>query len=212
MNAMAGKSCICNRGWIMQRDILAIGASAGGVEAISALLHRLPATLPAAVLVTLHRPVDMVSHLPQVLARSTALRVRVAEEGSALEHGTCFVSPPSSHLTLTPDLKVHLLPDGFYRSHNIDVLFGSLARVAGARTIGVVLSGMIRDGTLGLKSIKESGGMTLVQDPGEAEFAGMPESALSYGGQIDFAGSLEALAKFICQETGAITIPDLAAD
>lgn len=72
----------------MRRDILAIGASAGGVEAISALLHKLPANLSAAVLITLHRPTEIVSHLPEILAHPTALHVRVAGEGAELEYGT----------------------------------------------------------------------------------------------------------------------------
>src|ERR1700761_942980 len=80
---------------------------------------------------------------------------------------------------------------------DIDALFCSLARNAGRRTIGVVLSGMLRDGTLGLKAIKEAGGIALVQAPEEAEFSEMPKSAIAYAGPVDLVGSIEVLAKQI---------------
>jgi two-component system, chemotaxis family, protein-glutamate methylesterase/glutaminase len=130
------------------RNIIAIGASAGGVEAVSHLLGRFPRHLPAAVLVVVHRAPDRPSHLHQVLSRATHLRVRLAHEGDALEQGTCFVSGPERHLTLGPGLRVHLLPDGSYRRHSIDALFCSLARHAGACTIGVILSGLLRERSL----------------------------------------------------------------
>ncbi len=97
---------------------------------------------------------------------------------------------------------MHLLPDHFYRGHNIDILFFSLARHAGNRTIGVVLSGMLKDGALGLKAIKEAGGVALVQSPQEATFPEMPESAIRYCDAIDFVGPVHALAKEICRLVG----------
>ncbi len=195
----------------MGPDILAIGASAGGVRAICALLSRLPANLPASVLIVLHRPVNMESHLPAVLARATSLRVRLATEADKLEHGTCLVSPPNCHLTVTPGPRIHLLPDGFYRSHNVDALFTSLAGCVGSRTIGVILSGALKDGALGLKSIKDAGGLALVQDPIEAEFSEMPSSAIRYDGPIDFVAPIAELAEFICRQTGCLPVEISAA-
>lgn len=188
-------------------DIIAIGASAGGVKAISSLLARLPRDLPAAILVVLHRPPERVSALRQILADTSNLRIVVPRGGEQLRHGTCFVGEPDLHLTVNPDLRVHLLADGFYRAHNIDALFCSLARHAGPRTIGVVLSGMLKDGTLGLKAIKEAGGVALVQSPEEAEYSEMPRSAIELDGPIDLVAPIDVLAQEICRRVGYAALP-----
>jgi len=180
-------------------DIVAIGASAGGVEAIEALLIRLPPSLPAAILVVLHRSVGHVTYLPEILQRLRPGPVVVAREGDALEHGTCYLGLPNRHLTVGPSARVHLLTDGFYRGHTIDALFQSLARHAGPRTIGVILSGMLKDGSLGLRALKEAGGVALVQNPEEAAFREMPQSAIEYDGLIDLVGSIEEIAEEICR-------------
>ncbi|MGG7537594.1 chemotaxis protein CheB [Rhizobium sp. 12,4] len=186
----------------MKRDVVAIGASAGGIEAVSKLLSYLPAELPAAVLVVIHRPIEPPSYLPEVLARLCALPVRFAREGGQLEHGTCLLSPPGRHLSVSKDCRVHLLADGFYRAHNVDALFMSLAAAIAPRTIGVILSGALKDGTLGLKFLKEAGGIALVQDPAEASFPDMPENAAMHDGEIDLIGPIETLAEFICEQVG----------
>lgn len=180
-------------------DIIAIGASAGGVEAIEALLMRLPPSLPAAILVVLHRPPERLSYLPEILQRLRAAPVIVAREGDTLEYRTCYLGLPKSHLTIGPGSRIHLLSDGFYRGHSVDALFESLARHAGPRTIGIVLSGLLKDGSLGLKALKEAGGVALVQDPAEAAYSEMPQNAIDYGGSIDFVGSIEELAEEICR-------------
>jgi two-component system, chemotaxis family, protein-glutamate methylesterase/glutaminase len=154
-------------------DIVAIGASAGGVTAISKLISLLPQDLAACVLVVMHRAPDSVSHLHHILATTTDLRVLVPHGGEELKPGLCLVAPTNHHMTIGPDHRVHLLPDAFYRAHSIDALFSSLALNAGRRTIGVVLSGLLKDGTLGLKAIKQAGGVALVQIPQEAEYPGM---------------------------------------
>jgi two-component system, chemotaxis family, protein-glutamate methylesterase/glutaminase len=194
----------------VQPDIVAIGASAGGLDAIIEILRTLPANLPASVLVVLHRSPFAVSFLPEILGRNAQLEVRLAQEMEALEHGVCFVSPPDRHLTVTPALQFHLLPDGFYRGHSIDALFNSLARCAGPRTIGVVLSGMLKDGALGLKSIKEGGGVTLVQDPRGAAHPEMPKNAMKFDGPIDCVGSPRELAANVCRRVGCIPTSGVA--
>jgi two-component system chemotaxis response regulator CheB len=92
-----------------------------------------------------------------------------------------------------------LIHDGFYRGHNIDLLFNSLARNAGARTIGVVLSGLMKDGSQGLAALKEAGGIALVQSPGEAGVKEMPRSAIEFDGPVDKVAPIEALAREICR-------------
>jgi len=115
-------------------DIVAIGASASGVEAVSELVSLLPHDLAAAVLVVLHRDPERTSSLLSILTRRAKLNVVVPRHGDRLDYGTCFIGTPEEHLTIGPDLQVHLVPDHFYRSHNVDALFNSLARNAGSRT------------------------------------------------------------------------------
>lgn len=183
-------------------DIVAIGASADGVTVISELLEQLPHNLAAAVLVVLHRPIERVSHLHHILARRLKVPVLVPEEGQRLKKGCCFLSEPQQHLTISPSLRIHLLPNSFYRSHNIDALFCSLARHAGRRTIGVILSGMLKDGALGIRAIKEAGGVALVQSPEEAAHPDMPRNAIQTGGAIDLVGPVDELAREICRLVG----------
>lgn len=184
-----------------QVDILAIGASAGGVEALTALLKALPHNLPATILLVLHRPPGTVSLLPHILARATGHRVVIAHDGDELRYGACYIGMPDRHMVMGFDQRLYLFPDGVYRGHNIDALFTSLARYAGNRTIGVVLSGMLKDGTQGLREIKQAGGIALVQTPEEAMFPDMPKNAIVYDGPIDFVGSLQNLADEICRRT-----------
>jgi two-component system chemotaxis response regulator CheB len=184
-----------------RHDIVAVGASAGGVEAMCQLVAFLPAGLSASIMLVLHRPAKSVSHLRDVLARHSRLPVVIAVDGEALRHGVCYVGEPTSHLTVGPDLKVRLLEDGIYGAHNIDALFFSLARYAGQRTIGVILSGTLRDGTEGLAAIKEAGGVALVQSPEEAAFADMPRNAIGFDGPVDLVAPIHLLAKEICRLT-----------
>jgi two-component system chemotaxis response regulator CheB len=183
-------------------DIVAIGASAGGIEAVCGLLRHLPPALPAAVLVAVHRPPERISHLQSVLARATAMRVVLPREGDRLQHGHCYVGTPGLHLVIGVGRRIHALHDSFYRGHCIDALFQSLARHAGAHTIGVILSGLLKDGTLGLKAIKECGGLAFVQSPSEAEYKEMPMNAIAHDGMIDFVGPVAAIAAEICRRTG----------
>ena len=182
-------------------NILAIGASAGGIEALTALLKALPHNLPIAVLVVLHRPSETASRLPQILARESGMRVIVAQGGEEPQRGTCYIGTPDRHLLMGPDHRLHLLADGFYRCHNIDALFASLAHYAGERTIGVILSGMLKDGSMGLKAIKDAGGVALVQSPSEATHPDMPKNAITYDGPVDFVGPVMQLANEIRRRT-----------
>jgi two-component system chemotaxis response regulator CheB len=181
--------------------ILAMGASAGGIEALSALFKALPRDLPMAVLVVLHRPLEKTSRLPQILARESGMPIVVAQGGEEPQRGICYIGTPDRHLTMGPDHRLHLLPDGFYRSHNIDALFASLARDAGGRTIGVILSGMLKDGSMGLKAIKDAGGIAFVQSPSEAMHSEMPKSAITFDGPIDFVGPVKQIANEIWRRT-----------
>lgn len=161
------------------RDVIVIGASAGGVEALAELAHGLPAGLPAAVFVVLHLPLDARSHLPEILNRAGRLPCSHAVDGALIHLGRIYVAPPNRHLFLEGDrMRLSIGPRINNVRPSIDVLFRSAAMGFDGRTIGIVLSGTLDDGTLGLGAIKLRGGTVVIQDPNEARFSGMPRSAL----------------------------------
>jgi two-component system, chemotaxis family, protein-glutamate methylesterase/glutaminase len=161
-------------------DVVVIGASAGGVGFLQRVVQRLPPGLGAAVFVALHLPDGVRSMLPAILNRAGSLPVAHAENGATIRRGHIYVAPPGFHLTLeagrmrvTRGAREHGLRPA------IDPLFRSAALVFGSRTIGVILSGLLDDGTVGLREIKRAGGVAVVQDPAETPWPSMPESALA---------------------------------
>jgi two-component system chemotaxis response regulator CheB len=164
---------------ITGRDIIVIGASAGGVEALSQLAACLPADLPAAIFVVLHVPAHSPSLLPTILNRTGPLPASHASDNEAIRKGRIYVAPPDQHLLLD-DGCIRLKRGPRENGHRpaVDPMFRTAARSYGPRVVGVVLSGTLDDGTAGLAAIKQSGGLAVVQDPAEALYAGMPRSAL----------------------------------
>lgn len=186
-------------------DIVAIGGSAGALPSICQLLEALPGNLPAIVLVVLHRPVERESQLLDILSRCTELRVEIAHPQQKLRRGVCYIGKPSNHLMVGPELRAELLEDHFYKGHSIDALFNSVALHAGARTIGVVLSGFMKDGAIGLAAIKAAGGKALILSPQETPYADMPRAAAKLmGTKVDLIGTLDALGAAI---RGYVQIP-----
>jgi two-component system chemotaxis response regulator CheB len=164
---------------MLRRDVIVVGASAGGVEALAELARGFPAELPAAIFVVLHLTPDARSNLPAILSRSGPLPASHAVDGETIRRGQIYVAPPNRHLLLEGD-HMHLSIGPRINSvrPSIDVLFRSAARTFDARVVGVVLSGTLDDGTLGLDAIRMRGGLAVVQDPEEARFSGMPRSAI----------------------------------
>jgi two-component system chemotaxis response regulator CheB len=197
-------------------DIVVIGASAGGVSAIIELARRLPRDLPASILLTVHMSPESNSNLPTILRRAGELEVVFPRFSEPLQHGYIYVAPPNLHMTLEDgSLRLGDGPRENGARPAVDPLFRSAAEVAGPRVIGVILSGALDDGTNGLAAIKRRGGIAIVQDPNEAEFDGMPRSAIE-NVQVDYVLSVAEIAPLLVNLVGQqadppLTVPKLPA-
>jgi two-component system chemotaxis response regulator CheB len=181
----------------VRRDLVVIGASAGGVEALRRLVSTLPPDLPAAVCVVLHVSASTPSALAGILARAGKLPCTTASDGDPLVAGQILVAPPDRHLVIEDGhARVTIGPRENNHRPSIDALFRSASQAARERVTGVVLSGMRDDGTAGLAIIKEAGGLVLVQDPRDALHPGMPTSAIAHV-DVDQVLRCEDLARAI---------------
>jgi two-component system chemotaxis response regulator CheB len=178
-------------------DIIVLGASAGGIEALCALLAALPAQFPGALFVTLHVPATGLSYLDHVLSRAGPLSARYAHDNEPIVGGQIYIAPADHHLLLTAD-RVRLTrgPRENHARPAIDPMFRTAAVAFGAGVVGVLLSGLLNDGVSGLLAIKARGGVALAQDPATALFAQMPQSACDYV-EVDGIGSASELASRI---------------
>jgi len=160
--------------------LVVIGASAGGVEALLKLTNRLPETFQAAVLIVIHVSSQVPSYLPQVLGRQCKLPVTHAKNGEPIQAGHVYIAPPDHHL-IVQDGKLRLSHGPRQNGHRaaIDLLFESAARNHKKGVLGVILSGMLDDGSRGLHTIKRCDGITVVQDPEDALYPSMPNNALT---------------------------------
>lgn len=167
-----------------KHDVIVIGASAGGVEAISRVVADLPRDIRASILVVLHVSRGR-SLLPEILTRAGPLPASHPVDGEPLQYSRIYVAPPDQHLVVSDGAvrTVHTASENGVRPA-VDPLFRSAARAYGPRVIGVILTGSLDDGTAGIAAVKEAGGVTIAQDPDEAAAPGMPTSAIA-GGMID---------------------------
>ncbi|HWI57045.1 MAG TPA: chemotaxis protein CheB [Bacillota bacterium] len=163
----------------MEHDVIVLGASYGGVQALPQLIGGLPAELPAAVLVVLHTAPNGPGLLPELIRKVSALPVRHGMDGEKILRKRVYVAPPDHHLMVDAD-RIRLVRGPKENRHRpaVDALFRTAAQSLGPRVIGVVLTGYLDDGTAGLNSVKIHGGITVVQDPKDAAAGGMPQSAL----------------------------------
>ena len=160
-------------------DIIVIGASAGGVQTLQELVRGLPADFPAAIFIVVHVSSSSPGLLPQILTSRGKLPAAYAVEAMPIRPGRILIAPPDYHLLIKSGcVCVTRGPkeNGFRPA--VDPLFRTAARAYGPRVIGIILSGMLDDGTMGLSHIKAAGGIAIVQDPAEASFPSMPASAI----------------------------------
>jgi two-component system chemotaxis response regulator CheB len=176
-----------------------VGASAGGVEALRELVSQLPSDYAGALLVVLHVAPLGTSVLPQILTRAGDLTATHAVDGEAIEAGHIYVAPPDRHL-LVADGRIALDRGPRINGYRpaIDSLFRTAADTWGRAAVGVVMSGVLDDGTAGLLAIKRRGGTAFVQDPAEALYPGMPNSAIAFV-KPDLVASAQALGKALAE-------------
>jgi two-component system chemotaxis response regulator CheB len=162
------------------RDVLAVGTSAGGVEALMFLAKGLPRDLPASVLITIHLPSYSNSSLDDVLSRAGAMPAQFAVDGEMIRRSRIYIAPPDRHLLLDGErLSLGEGPRENNARPAIDPMLRSVAVCCNSRTIGVVLTGTLGDGASGLWTVRHAGGITVVQDPQDAAFPEMPLAALN---------------------------------
>ena len=186
---------------MQRRDIVVVGASAGGVEAISRLVSGLPADFPAALFVTVHIPASTTSVLPHILDRAGPLEAVHPKDRDVIEPGKIYVAPPDHHLLLAPGrVRVVRGPTENGTRPAIDPMFRSAALSYRRRVIGVVLTGNLDDGTAGMIAIKRRGGATVAEDPADALFPSMPANAIACG-VVDHIATLDDIPALLGQLT-----------
>jgi two-component system chemotaxis response regulator CheB len=181
-------------------ELIAMGASAGGVEALGVVLAALPADFSPTVVVVLHIPPDRASMLAQLYQARCALPVKEAEDKEGLARGTVYFAPPDYHLLIEPDKSFALSsePPVNYSRPAIDLTFESAAAAFGEKMLGIILTGASADGAEGLCAVRQAGGRAWVQDPASARSPTMPAAALDRCG-ADKVMDLGALAFSMAQ-------------
>jgi len=175
------------------RDIIVIGASAGGLNPLRKVISALPPGFRATVFVVRHLSANSHSILPEILERAGNLRATHPSEHERFKSGHIYCAPPDYHMMIEDDcIKLTRGPKENRARPAVDSLFRSAALALRTRVVGVVLSGALDDGTAGLWSVKHRGGITIVQDPREAEFPSMPQSALDHV-TVDYCLPLEEI-------------------
>ncbi len=182
-----------------RHDIIVIGASAGGVEALQKVVSQLPPDFPAALFAVVHLHSGSPSFLPEILMRAGRLSVKDGPDSAPIEPGRIYVAPPDRHLVVERD-HIHLSagPKEQHQRPCINVTFRSAAMAYGDRVAGVILTGQMDDGTAGLWEIKRRNGIAVVQNPEEALFPSMPLSALREI-EVDYTVKLEDIGPLLCR-------------
>ena len=183
---------------LQQVEAVVIGASAGGVQALSALSAALPADLRVPCFVVIHLPRESPSLLPEIFSAHCKRPVGEAQDKESVQAGTVYIAPPDYHLLLDRGPALALSTDELvhYSRPSIDVLFESAADVYGKGLLGIILTGWNQDGADGLQAVHRAGGLTIVQNPDTAEAPVMPQAALARTA-VDYILNLEEIAALL---------------
>lgn len=186
--------------------LVAIGSSAGGIEALSVVVSSLPSNFPAPIVIAQHLDPSRISHLGEILARRTSLTVRsVSDAGThPLEPGTVYVVPSNRDVYLT-DSNLELRPDGAHPSPSVNLLFSSAADIYGDRLIAVILTGSGTDGATGARAVKKAGGTVIVQNPDTAAYPSMPLALAPT--TVDIVANLDRIGPILCDLLAGIKVP-----
>jgi two-component system chemotaxis response regulator CheB len=181
-----------------KRDIIVIGASTGGLEALSKLTSSLPADLAASMLVVVHTSLKSPMVFPEIVGRHSKLRMSYAAQGERPAHGHLYFASPDNHLTVAAQgfMMLHKGPKEHFTRPAANVLFRSAAASYGSRVIGIILTGGDGDGTEGFWAIKRAGGLCIVQEPREAEAPSMPMNAIEHD-HPDYRVGLDDMADLV---------------
>lgn len=181
-------------------EAIVIGTSAGGLYALIALLQDLPTDYKVPLIVVQHRAKDQKDLLEDVLQSKAKIKIKQADEKETIRAGCVYIAPPDYHLLVENDKTFSLSADDHvrYSRPSIDVLFESAALAYRRRLIGIILTGANNDGAEGARTIKQTGGLVIVQDPGEAEYSTMPRAAIETQ-SITYIWTLSEIGKFLLQ-------------
>ena len=182
----------------MKYETIVIGVSAGGMKALKTIFPSLLPDFALSVIIVQHRYPGTDNNLEKLLDAQCQITVRQAEEKEKIEPGIIFIAPPNYHLLVEDDRTFSMSLEGRvnYARPSIDLLFNSAADVYGPKLIGIILTGANNDGSKGLKTIKESGGLTIVQDPETAEADSMPKAAIAKT-KVDYILPLYEIGNFL---------------
>jgi len=183
-------------------EAIVIGASAGGLQALSVLLSVIPGDYSLPVIIVQHRTKEINDLLETLLQRNCSVKVTQAKEKEKIQNGTVYIAPGNYHLLIEQDRSFSLSSDSRVKNSrpSIDVLFETAAEVYQSRLIGIILTGTNDDGAEGIKAIYHYKGLTVAQDPEEAQYKVMPESAIRTG-MVTTILPLEEIQQLIVQQS-----------
>ena len=183
----------------MKYEAIVIGVSAGGIMTLNTILRHLPSDFALSIIIVQHQHPHSDAFIAEFLDNRCSLTVKQADEKEIIMPGKIYIAPPNYHLMIEEDRTFSLTIDKrvHYARPSIDILFETAADVFNEKLVGIILTGANDDGSRGLKKIKESGGLTIVQDPDTAEIDTMPKAAIA-STKIDYILPLEKIGPFIC--------------
>ena len=179
-------------------NAVVVGASAGGLFALSAILGKLPEDYRLPVMIVQHRSKNPGDLLEEVLQHKCRIKIKQADEKESIGSGTVYIAPPDYHLLVEADKTFSLSSDEYVRFSrpSINVLFETAAMVFRDTLIGIILTGANNDGAAGISVIRKYGGLTIAQDPGEALFAAMPKASIETG-TVEYTWTLSEIQNFL---------------